>query len=106
MDLDLERASGQIDALIERRAREAEEANRLEAAWAESCRTYNLARAAERREARADFHRRMISAAEGWAEHYRRMIPVCEASAQRHRDRLAALIDEAPTPSQGEWPRK
>lgn len=49
MTIDMHKAEGQIDALIERRALEAEAANREARAWAESARRYALRRAAENR---------------------------------------------------------
>jgi hypothetical protein len=78
VDLDLERASGQIDVLIERRSREAEEVNRVEAAWAESVRKYNLARAAERREA--------------WRAHYLQLASVHEQLAAENRAKASLLV--------------
>ena len=79
----IERASDGIDALIERRASEAEAeaANAVAEAWRESEQRYNLRRAAElRRE---------------WCEHHLRMIAVAEDLAERHRQQLGLLIDSA-----------
>jgi len=45
-----------LNRLIERRAREADDANRVAEAWAESARRYNLRAAAERRQAWIRFH--------------------------------------------------
>lgn len=72
-------AEESLNALIERRAQEAEEANRAEAAWAESVRTYNFKRLAER--------------LEEWRAYHRRMIVVHESLAERHRTDLGKLVD-------------
>jgi hypothetical protein len=70
----------QIDALIEKRAKEFEEQERIDQGWAESAMRHNLgARAAMRQE---------------WAEHYRRMVAVHERLAEENRARLIQLIDE------------
>ena len=61
----LSRADADIDLLIERRAYEAEQANREAQAWAESAQHYNLRRAA------------------------------AEAARERAVERLARLVDEA-----------
>jgi len=77
----LSRADADIDLLIERRAYEAEQANREAQAWAESAQRYNLRRAADLR-------------AE-WAEFYRTQIAAAEAARERAVERLARLVDEA-----------
>jgi hypothetical protein len=79
--LDVENAGAQIDALIERRALEAEAAEREASAWAEGAERYDLRRAADvRRE---------------WCDYPRRMIAVAEDLADRPRDALGRLIDSA-----------
>jgi acyl-CoA reductase-like NAD-dependent aldehyde dehydrogenase len=60
-----------LNRLIERRAKEAEDANHAAQAWAESARRYNLAHSAERRAAWVQYHRQQ---------------------AERHRAALAALV--------------
>ena len=80
MDLDVDRAEADIDLLIERRAREAEQASREQQAWAESASRYNMREAAElRRE---------------WAEFYRTQIQAAESMRERAAQRLSRLIDE------------
>jgi len=81
VDLDLTRAEAQIDVLIERRAYEAEAAERDARAWAESAERYDLQKRREKRLALAAYHRHLIS--------------VFEAQAQHHRAELGRLIDEA-----------
>lgn len=81
MKIDLDRANAQLDALIERRAHEAEEANRLHAVWAESERRYDLRQAEERRQA--------------WIGWHRRQAALFEDLAAEHRAELGRLIDLA-----------
>jgi hypothetical protein len=77
----LERAEAQLDALIERRAREAQAANAAAYAEAGQVRRSNPRRAAEiRRE---------------WCDYHRRMIAVAQDLADRHRAALGRLIDSA-----------
>jgi hypothetical protein len=83
VEIDVERAEAQLDALIERRASEAgdlaETANREARAWVESAECYDLRRAAEvRRE---------------WCDYHRHMIAVAEDLVDRHREQLGRLID-------------
>jgi hypothetical protein len=81
VEIAVERAEAQLDALIERRALEAEAANREASAWADSVQRYSLRGAAERRRE--------------WCEHHRRMIAVAEDLAERHRAELGRLLDGA-----------
>jgi hypothetical protein len=53
----VEAAENQLNTLIERRAREADEANYRARAWAESVEKYNLRCAAQRREEWIVYHR-------------------------------------------------
>jgi hypothetical protein len=78
-ELDLGKAEAQLDALIEKRAQEAEAANREAQAWAESAQRYDMTRARELRQQRADYHRHLLA--------------VFEAQAERHRAALLRLID-------------
>jgi len=78
MDVDLDRAEGQLNRLIEDRAALVLAENERAELWAESVRRYNLGRAREKRAA--------------WADH-RRMIDVHEGLAQEHRDALGKFID-------------
>jgi hypothetical protein len=68
VEINVERAEAQIDALIERRAQEAEAANREAHDWTEGMRRYDLRRAAEVRRDWAEFYRAEIRAAEAWRE--------------------------------------
>jgi len=79
--LDLQRASDQIDVLIERRASEAqrEQANYEARAWSESVRKYNFARLRERRLE--------------WCEYHRRQAALFEDLAREHREALGRLMD-------------
>jgi hypothetical protein len=72
------RAEAQLDALIERRALEAQEANRVEAAWAESVRRYNLKRQAERRQE--------------WREHFLHLAEVHAGLAAENRAKALRLV--------------
>ncbi len=72
-------ADESIDKLIERRAEEAQERERVEEAWATSAMRHDLGARAQLREA--------------WAEHYRRLVAVHEQLAESNRNRLAELID-------------
>ena len=69
-----------IDALIEARARELQEQERVEAAWAESVRSYNLAAAAERRRQ--------------WARHHMDLQRLDSQLAAEHQEKALALMDE------------
>jgi hypothetical protein len=72
-----------INALIERRAggeAEADEADRVHAAWAESARKYNLAAAAERRRE--------------WARFHLDLQRLHSQLAEEHRGKALQLIDE------------
>lgn len=80
-DIDLDAAERGLNDLIERRAQEAEDANRLVEEERQRERAYHLRRAAEDRALRA--------------EHYRRMIRVHEDLAEENREKLNALIDRA-----------
>jgi hypothetical protein len=80
VEIDVERAEAQLDALIERHALEAEAANWEARAWVESAKRYELRHAAERRAAWAEFYRAQIRAAEGMRE--------------RAVQRLGRLIDQ------------
>ena len=70
-----------IDALIERRAQEAQEQERVEASWAESVRNFNLRARAERRKEWADYHNAL-------ARLHRRL-------ADEHDEAVRRLIDGA-----------
>jgi hypothetical protein len=74
VEIAVERAEAQLDALIERRALEAEVANREASAWADSVQRYSLRGAAERRRAWAEYHRHRIALFEDLAEHHREML--------------------------------
>ena len=67
----VEGVEAELDALIEKRAREAGAAHEQSRMWAESVRRYNLGQAAERRRAWVQYHRQQ---------------------AERHRAALAALV--------------
>lgn len=67
----VEAAEESINTLIERRAKEAGDANHYAQAWAESARRYNLRAAAQRRQEWVEWHR---------------------AQAERHRATLTDLI--------------
>jgi hypothetical protein len=54
--ISIEAASNQTDTLIERRAREAQDANGAAEAWAQSVRSYNVAAQTERREQWRCYH--------------------------------------------------
>lgn len=79
-EIDVERAEAQLDALIERRALEAEAANREASAGAESEQRYDLRRAAELRRACIDWHRRQAA--------------LFEMLAAEHRAAEGKLIDQ------------
>jgi hypothetical protein len=70
-----------IDALIEARARELQEQERVEASWAESVRNFNLRAKAERRKEWAAYH-------SGLARLHRRL-------ANEHDEAVRRLIDGA-----------
>ena len=77
--MDLRRAEESLNALIERRALEAEAANRESTAWAESVERYDLRRAAELRR--------------DWCDYYRTQIAAAEQMRERAVARLGRLID-------------
>jgi hypothetical protein len=79
LDTDVERAEKSLNDLIERRALEAEQANREAVAWAESAGRYNLARARELRQE--------------WAAYYRHRVQLYEDLAAESRAKLGKLID-------------
>jgi hypothetical protein len=79
VEIDVERAEMELDALLERRAREAERANREAEAWAASERRYNLRQAEERRQA--------------WISWHRRQAALFEDLAAEHREQAGKLID-------------
>ncbi len=56
----LEKAEAEIDLFIEKRAREAGDANAIEALWAESVRRHHARRREENRLAWVAFHRHMV----------------------------------------------
>ena len=80
-EVDIGRAEAQLDALIERRALEAEAADREARAWAESTERYDLERARELRRQ--------------WAEYYRTQIAAAEGMRERAVERLGRLLDGA-----------
>jgi hypothetical protein len=55
----VEAVENEINAFIEKRAREARDANWAARQWSESLRSYNLREASERRRAWVIFHRRL-----------------------------------------------
>ena len=75
----------ELDALIERRAQEAGEANYHAQAWSESARRYDRARAAQMRAARIEFHRDQAA----------RLRATMTALADEHEAAAAALAAEA-----------
>ena len=81
MSLDLEKASAQIDTLIERRAREREQANWESTLWAESVRRYNFAARAERRRQ--------------WWQYHTDMAAIHTRIATEHTQKAARLASEA-----------
>jgi hypothetical protein len=68
----------ELDRLIERRAKEADDANRFAQAWAESVRRYNVRAQAERRQAWIAFHRDLER--------------LHKSLADEHRQKAAALL--------------
>ncbi len=81
----VEAAEKQIDSFIASRARERSEANRIEAAWAETTRRYNEKRRREHRELWLDFHL-------GQAERLRRTMT---ALIESHEKAAAQLLEES-----------
>jgi hypothetical protein len=73
-----EAAENQLNVLIERRAREAQDANHAARVWAESLEGYNLAAAQERRQA--------------WLRHHERMVSVHRGLAQEHQQAITTLL--------------
>ena len=69
-EIDVERGEAQLDALIDRRALEAEAANWEASAWAESAQRYDLRRAEELRRAWINWHRRQAAPPETLAVEY------------------------------------
>jgi len=65
-------ADQSIDELIQRRSEDTEELRRIEEAWAESARQFNLAAAAERRKEWHSFHNGMSTLHSKLAEEHRR----------------------------------
>ena len=74
-----------IDALIEARARELEEANRVEASWAETTRRYNLRAQAERRQE--------------WIAYHQDLQRLHRQLAEEHHRAALQLIDEGASAS-------
>jgi hypothetical protein len=69
-----------LDRLIERRAREREEADRVHAEWAQSCRTFDLRAQAERRRA--------------WVAYHQDLARLHSQFAAEHEEKALRLIDE------------
>lgn len=69
----------EIDRLIERRAQEAQEQERIAEGWVETARRYNLAAAAERRRE--------------WAQHHHDLARLHEQLAAEHHRKALRLID-------------
>jgi hypothetical protein len=63
-------AEESLNTLIERRAKEADDANHYAQAWAESVRRYNLRVVAERRQAWVEFHARLAATHQRIAEEH------------------------------------
>lgn len=61
MELDVDVAAASIDQLIERRSASQEEANRIEAAWAESTRRHNARQRERNRALWIEFHSRLAA---------------------------------------------
>ncbi len=74
-----ERVEGELDRIAEKRAREARDANAIEALWAEQERRERERRREERRQEWCDFHRHME----------RLHAALCE----EHRAKAAALLN-------------
>jgi hypothetical protein len=68
--LDVARASDQIDALIQKRARQRSEANREEATWKASVRRHNAKLQRERRAAWIEFYSRLASSLRSSADEF------------------------------------
>lgn len=86
----LEKAESQIDQFIEKRSREREEANRVEAAWAES----------------ALRHRRKMRLANGhaWVEYFEQLALCHERRADEYRDRsreVSTMVDALSAEGEG-----
>ena len=88
-----EKAEQQINLFIDKRSREREEANRVEAAWAESTRR----------------HRQKVRLANGhaWVGYFDHLASCHERRADEYHDRsrevaamVEALVDEAPGPEE------
>ncbi len=75
----VERVEVELDRLVEKRAREAEDANRIEVLWQQSERAHRDRRREENVEAWCDFHRHMA----------RLHASLCE----EHRAKAEALLD-------------
>jgi hypothetical protein len=76
----VEAAENQLNILIERRAKEADDANHYVRAWAESVRRYDLRAAAERRRQ--------------WIQFHNDMERLHSNLAGEHREKAAALASE------------
>lgn len=78
MDVEtIERIESELDAFIEKRAREAKDAAKVEEAWKESERAHRQRQREENRLA--------------WREFYLNLANAHEAHASRHREKAAAL---------------
>ena len=77
----VEAVEKELDAFIERRSRNEPDPDELEASYAESVRTYNAAREAERRALWADYHR-------VHAERLRRTVEPLIAHHERQANKL------------------
>ena len=80
VNLDIDRAEASIDALIERRSQEREEANSAHAAWAESEARFDARAAAERRRE--------------WITYHRDLERFHSRLAEEHASKVRQLIDE------------
>jgi len=81
MDLNLTKADRAIDALIEKRSHEREQANSEAELWNASERRYHAQRQEERRLE--------------WLNHHRRQAEIFEALAEQHRAAIGAPLDDA-----------
>ncbi len=83
----IERAESEIDRFISKRTREREEANRIEAAWAESAHRHR--------------YKTRVSNGRAWVAYFDHLALCCERRADEYRDRsrevsemVEALADE------------